>query len=216
MARAEVGECVRASGFDQVGWRNPSPILRIDGLLTAERPTPGGPGLIIASCSPSASARWCRLDHHRQAIAEATHDIDNVADLSQSVLTRRRTPKRATPRGRPAGARALDPAPRPSAAASFSATPMASSPRPPPRRPRSARAWFDVLGETQPLTSSRQRGRPRDRARRRSQAFATVRTLAVTRGQLSVFQLRKRRAGALALRHHADRHAHGHQPVSCC
>src|SRR5262249_16448512 len=82
MARAEAASAsARADSIKGLAQSIANPAYRR--LLTAA-PALGGavPRLIIASLLPIGVGGGVQvLAHHRQAIAEATHDIDNVADF---------------------------------------------------------------------------------------------------------------------------------------
>ena len=141
MARAEAASAsARADSIKGLAQSIANPAYRR--LLTAEPALRRAvPALIIAFLlTIGVGAVVQVLDHHRQAIAEATHDIDNVADFVSERFDRLAGGgKRRRHAARPAGARAVDAAPLRSAAASCSATPTASSPRPRPPAGRSAR-----------------------------------------------------------------------------
>ena len=220
MARAEAASAsARSDSIKGLAQSIANPAYRR--LLTAEPALRRAvPALIIAFLlTIGVGAVVQVLDHHRQAIADAAHDIDNVADFVAERFDRLAARKQGDTTRRDLLERALSTARhRASAAASCSATPTASSPR--PRRPagRSARALIDVLGETQPLTIlGASAGVLEITLADGSRASPRCATLGARRhGQLTVYPAAQRRARGLALRHHAHRHAHRPPPASCC
>jgi two-component system cell cycle sensor histidine kinase PleC len=131
------------------------------------------------------------LDHHRQAIAEAEHDIDNVADFVAERFDRLAGADSGATAPRDVLERALS-----TRAAAFGRRIMLSNAEGlitatvPIGGPIGSRLT-DVLGREQPLTIlGASAGVLEISLADGDRAFATVRTLASTRGQLTVFQLR--------------------------
>src|SRR5690349_7200315 len=160
-------------------------------LLTAEPALRRAvPALIIAVLlTIGVGAVVQVLDHHRQAIAEASHDIDNVADFvserfdrmaaaEKGDTTRRDLLERAlSTRSTALGRRIL----LSNADGIITATA-------PPGGPIGDRL-IDVIGDTQPLTIlGKSAGVLEITLGDGSQALATVRTLTTAHGQLTVFQ----------------------------
>ena len=162
-------------------------------LLTAE-PTlrRAVPALIIAFLLTIAIGAAVQvLDRHRQAAAEAVHDIDNVADFVAERFDRLAGAERGDTTRRDLFARAL-----PSRATSYGRHILLSDANgiitaaAPSSEPIGQRL-LDVLGEAQPLTIlGASAGVLEIVLADGSRAFATVRTLDSTRGQLSVYQPR--------------------------
>ena len=192
MARAETASAsARADSIKGLAQSIANPAYRR--LLTAEPALRRAvPALIIAFLlTIGVGAVVQVLDHHRQAIAEATHDIDNVADFvserfdrlvgaEHGDTTRRDLLDRAlSTRAIAFGRRIL----LSNAEGVITATAPAGGPI--------GQRLIDVLGESQPLTIlGASAGVLEITLADGDRAFATVRTLASTRGQLSVFQLR--------------------------
>ena len=172
------------------GWRNRSPSRRIGACSTAEPALRRAvPALIIAFLlTIGVGAVVQVLDHHRQAIAEATHDIDNVADFVSERFDRLAgAEKRRRARARDLLERAL------STARHVLRPPHPAQQRRRHRHRDRARAGgpigsrlIDVLGDTQPLTIlGASAGVLEITLPDGNRAFATVRTLTATRGQLA-------------------------------
>ena len=162
-------------------------------LLTAEPALRRAvPALIIAFLlTIGVGAVVQVLDHHRQALAEATHDLDNVADFVSERFDRMAGADKSDATRRNLLERALS-----TRATAFGRRLMLSNAdgiitaTAPTGGPIGARLT-DVLGETQPLTIlGASAGVLEITLADGNRAFATVRTLGSTRGQLSVFQLR--------------------------
>ena len=111
MARAEVASAsARADSIKGLAQSIANPAYRR--LLTAEPALRRAvPALIIAFLlTIGVGAVVQMLDHHRQAIAEATHDIDNVADFVSERFDRLAgADKGDSHAARSSGARAVDP-----------------------------------------------------------------------------------------------------------
>jgi two-component system cell cycle sensor histidine kinase PleC len=162
-------------------------------LLTAEPALRRAvPALIIAFLlTIGVGAVVQVLDHHRQAIAEAIHDIDNVADFVSERFDRLANAQKGDAKRRDLLERALS-----TRATAFgrrillsnadgiiTATAPAGGPV--------GMQLLDVLGNTQPLTIlGASAGVMEIGLADGERAFATVRTLPSTHGQLTVFQLR--------------------------
>ncbi len=185
------GECVRASGsIKGLAQSIANPAYRR--LLTAEPALRRAvPALIIAFLlTIGVGAVVQVLDQHRQAIAEAAHDIDNVADFVSERFDRLASEERATPRGGTCSNARSRPVPRRSAAASCSATAKASSP--PPPRPVADRLAAHRCARRDPAAYDprRQRRRAGDHARRRQPRLCDGAHAGRHPCQVSVFQLR--------------------------
>jgi two-component system cell cycle sensor histidine kinase PleC len=192
MARAEAaGASARSDSIKGLAQSIANPAYRR--LLIAEPALRRAvPALIIAFLlTIGVGAVVQVLDHHRQAIAEAMHDLDNVADFvserfdrlaaarksgaTQRDLLDRALSTRATALGR----RIL----LSNAEGIVTATAPAGGPV--------GSRLIDVLGEEQPLTIlGASAGVLEITLADGSRAFATVRALPATHGQLTVFQLR--------------------------
>src|ERR1700760_1622941 len=108
MARAEVASAsARADSIKGLAQSIANPAYRR--LLTAEPALRRAvPALIIAFLlTIGVGAVVQVLDHHRQAIGEATHDIDNVADFVSERFDRLAAAENGDPPGRDMGERAL-------------------------------------------------------------------------------------------------------------
>jgi len=192
MARAETASAsARADSIKGLAQSIANPAYRR--LLTAEPALRRAvPALIIAFLlTIGVGAVVQVLDHHRQAIAEATHDIDNVADFVSERFDRLASAEKGDTTRRDLLERALS-----TRATAFgrhillSNTDGVITATAPAGGPIGSRL-VDVLGETQPLTIlGASAGVLEIVLADGVQAFATVRTLAITGGQLSVFQLR--------------------------
>ena len=192
MARAETASAsARADSIKGLAQSIANPAYRR--LLTAEPALRRAvPALIIAFLlTIGVGAVVQVLDHHRQAIAEATHDIDNVADFVSERFDRLAGAEKGDTTRRDLLERALS-----TRATAFGRHILLSNAdgvitaTAPAGGPIGLRL-IDVLGETQPLTIlGASAGVLEITLADGSQAFATVRTLAAARGQLSVFQLR--------------------------
>jgi two-component system, cell cycle sensor histidine kinase PleC len=192
MVRAETASAsARADSIKGLAQSIANPAYRR--LLTAEPALRRAvPALIIAFLlTIGVGAVIQVLDHHRHAIAEATHDIDNIADFVSQRFDRLALPENGDTTRRDLLERALS-----SRAISFGRRILLSNAdgiitaTAPAGGPIGLRL-IDVLGETQPLTIlGASAGVLEITLADGSRAFATVRTLASTRGQLSVFQLR--------------------------
>jgi two-component system cell cycle sensor histidine kinase PleC len=162
-------------------------------LLTAEPALRRAvPALIIAFLlTIGVGAVVQVLDHHRQAIAEAVYEIDNVADFvserfdrlavaEKGDTTRRDLLERSlSVRATALGRRIL----LSNADGVITATVPAGGPV--------GLRLIDVIGEAQPLTIlGASAGVLEITLADGTNAFATVRTLGKTRGQLTVYQLR--------------------------
>ena len=170
MARAEAASAsARSDSIKGLAQSIAKPAYRR--LLTAEPALRRAvPALIIAFLlTIGVGAVVQVLDHHRQAIAEATHDIDNVADIVSERFDRLASARKGRHHAaRSARTRACRPAPRRSAAASCSAMPTASSPRPRPLGGPIGSRLIDVLGDDAAADHPwRQRRRARNHAGRR-------------------------------------------------
>jgi two-component system, cell cycle sensor histidine kinase PleC len=129
------------------------------------------------------------LDRHRQAIAEAVHDIDNTADFVADRFDRLAATEKGDTTRRDLLERSLS-----SSATAFGRRILLSNAdgvitaTAPSGGPIGLRLT-DVIGQTQPLTIlGASAGVLEITIADGSQAFATVRTLAAARGQLSVYQ----------------------------
>src|SRR6187399_2516416 len=192
MARAEAASAsARADSIKGLAQSIANPAYRR--LLTAEPALRRAvPALIIAFLlTIGVGAVVQVLDHHRQAVAEAAHDIDNVADFVSERFDRLASAEKGDTTRRDLLERALS-----SRAISFGRRILLSNAdgiitaTAPTGGPIGSRL-VDVLGETQPLTIlGASAGVLEITLADGNQAFATVRTLAAARGQLSVFQLR--------------------------
>jgi two-component system, cell cycle sensor histidine kinase PleC len=191
MARAEAASAsAQADSIKGLAQSLANPAYRR--LLTAEPALRRAvPALIIAFLlTIGVGAVVQVLDHHRQAIAEANHDIDNVADFVAERFDRLSAANsNTTPRD--LLERALS-----TRATAFGRRILLSNPdgiivaTAPVGGPIGARLT-DVLGETQPLTIlGASAGVLEITLADGDRALATVRTLGANRGQLSVFQLR--------------------------
>jgi two-component system cell cycle sensor histidine kinase PleC len=192
MARAELASAsARSDSIKGLAQSIANPAYRR--LLTAE-PTlrRAVPVLIVAFLLTIGAGSLVQvLDHHRRAVAEAVHDIDNIADFVAERFDRLAAAERGDTTRRDLLARAM-----PSRAMSngrrillsdahgiITATEPAGGPI--------GERLLDVLGETQPLTIlGASAGVLEIALADGSRAFATVRTLASTHGQLSVYQTR--------------------------
>jgi two-component system cell cycle sensor histidine kinase PleC len=192
MARAETASAsARADSIKGLAQSIANPAYRR--LLTAEPALRRAvPALIIAFLlTIGVGAVVQVLDHHRQAIAEATHDIDNVADFVSERFDRLASVEKGDTTRRDLLNRALS-----TRATAFGRQILLSNAdgiitaTAPAGGPIGSRL-VDVLGETQPLTIlGASAGVLEIVLADGIKAFATVRTLAATGGQLSVFQLR--------------------------
>src|SRR5205085_10973779 len=192
MTRAEMASAsARADSIKGLAQSIANPTYRR--LLTAEPALRRAvPALIIAFLlTIGVGAVVQVLDHHRQAIAETTHDIDNVADFVSERFDRLAGAEKADTTRRDLLQRALS-----TRATAFGRHILLSNAdgvitaTAPAGGPIGLRL-IDVLGEPQPLTIlGASAGVLEIALADGNQAFATVRTLAATRGQLSVFQLR--------------------------
>jgi two-component system cell cycle sensor histidine kinase PleC len=191
MARAERRVRPRERIRSRVGAIHRQPAYRR--LLTAEpRLRRAVPALIIAFLlTIGVGAVVQVLDHHRQAITEATHDIDNVADFVSERFDRLAGAEKGDTRRRDLLERALS-----TRATNFGRRLLLSNAEgvitatAPAGGPIGSRL-IDVLGESQPLTIlGASAGVLEITIADGSQAFATVRTLSSSPGQLSVYQLR--------------------------
>src|SRR4051794_23145242 len=192
MARAEAaGASARADSIKGLAQSIANPAYRR--LLTAEPALRRAvPALIIAFLlTIGVGAVVQVLDHHRQAVAEAAHDIDNVADFVSERFDRLASAEKGDTTRRDLLERALS-----TRATAFGRHILLSNAdgvitaTAPAGGPIGLRL-IDVLGETQPLTIlGASAGVLEIALADGTQAFATVRTLAAARGQLSVFQLR--------------------------
>ena len=191
MARAEAASAsAQADSIKGLAQSLANPAYRR--LLTAEPALRRAvPALIIAFLlTIGVGAVVQVLDHHRQAIAEANHDVDNVADFVSERFDRlSATNSNATPRD--LLERSLS-----TRATAFGRRILLSNPdgvivaTAPIGGPIGARLT-DVLGETQPLAIlGASAGVLEISLADGDRALATVRTLGDHRGQLSVFQLR--------------------------
>jgi two-component system, cell cycle sensor histidine kinase PleC len=161
-------------------------------LLTAEPALRRAvPALIIAFLlTIGVGAMVQVLDRHRQAIAESVHDIDNIADFVSDRFDRLTSVDKGDTSRRDLLERALS-----SSATAFGRRILLSNAdgivtaTVPSGGPVGSRL-IDVLGETQPLTIlGASAGVLEIALADGRRAFATVRTLASARGQLSVYQL---------------------------
>src|ERR1700709_985550 len=192
MARAEAAHASgRADSIKGLAQSIANPAYRR--LLTAEPALRRAvPALIIAFLlTIGVGAVGQGLDHHRQAIAERTHDIDNVADFVSERFDRLASTEKGDTTRRDLLERALS-----TRSTAFGRQILLSNAdgvitvTAPAGGPIGSRL-VDVLGETQPLTIlGASAGVLEIVLADGTQAFATVRTLAAARGQLSVFQLR--------------------------
>src|SRR3954466_3869887 len=192
MARAEMASAsARADSIKGLAQSIANPAYRR--LLPAEPALRRAvPALIIAFLlTIGVGAVVQVLDHHRQAIAEATHDIDNVADFVSERFDRLAGAEKGDTTRRDLLERALS-----TRATAFGRHILLSNAdgvitaTAPAGGPIGLRL-IDVLGETQPLTIlGASAGVLEITLADGNQAFATVRTLASARGQLSVFQQR--------------------------
>jgi two-component system cell cycle sensor histidine kinase PleC len=190
MARAEAASAsAQADSIKGLAQSLANPAYRR--LLTAEPALRRAvPALIIAFLlTIGVGAVVQVLDHHRQAIAEANHDIDNVADFVSERFDRLSAASNASPRD--LLERALS-----TRATAFGRHILLSNPEgiivatAPVGGPVGAKLT-DVLGETQPLTIlGASAGVLEISLADGDRALTTVRTLGAGRGQLSVFQLR--------------------------
>ena len=162
-------------------------------LLTAEPALRRAvPALIIAFLlTIGVGAVVQVLDHHRQAIAEAVHDIDNVADFVSERFDRLASAKKGDTTPPALLERALS-----TRATAFGRRILLSNANgivtatAPAGGPVGLRL-LAVLGDTQPLTMlGASAGVLEITLANGERAFATVRTLPATHGQLTVFQLR--------------------------
>ena len=192
MARAEMASAsARADSIKGLAQSIANPAYRR--LLTAEPALRRAvPALIIAFLlTIGVGAVVQVLDHHRQAITEATHDLDNVADFVSERFDRLAGAEKGDTRRRDLLDRALS-----TRATNFGRRLLLSNAEgiitatAPAGGPIGSRLT-DVLGESQPLTIlGASAGVLEIAIADGSQAFATVRTLSSTPGQLSVYQLR--------------------------
>jgi two-component system cell cycle sensor histidine kinase PleC len=192
MARAEAASAsARSDSIKGLAQSIAKPAYRR--LLTAEPALRRAvPALIIAFLlTIGVGAVVQVLDHHRQAISDAVHDIDNVADFVAERFdrlvraqggdtTRRDLFERAlSTRATALGRRVL----LSNADGIITATA-------PPGGPIGTRL-LDVIGDTQPLTIlGASAGVLEITLADGERALTTVRTLSVARGQVTVFQLR--------------------------
>ena len=212
MARAEAASAsARADSIKGLAQSIANPAYRR--LLTAEPALRRAvPALIIAFLlTIGVGAVVQVLDHHRQAIAEAIHDIDNVADFVSERFDRLASAEKGDTTRRDLLERALS-----TRATAFGRRILLSNAdgiitaTAPAGGPIGSRL-IDVLGETQPLTIlGASAGVLEITLADGSRAFATVRTLAADPRPVERLPVAQRCARALALRHHADRHADGH------
>src|SRR4051812_18728780 len=192
MARAEAASAsAQADSIKGLAQSIANPAYRR--LLTAEPALRRAvPALIIAFLlTIGVGAVVQVLDHHRQAIAEATHDIDNIADFVAERFDRLAGAEKADTTRRDLLERALS-----TRAISLGRHILLSNAdgiitaTAPAGGPIGSRL-IDVLGETPPLTIlGASAGVLEITLADGNRAFATVRTLAAARGQLSIFQLR--------------------------
>jgi two-component system cell cycle sensor histidine kinase PleC len=151
------------------------------------------------------------LDHRRQAISEAIHDIDNIADFASERFDRFANAENGDTTRRDLFERAL----------SVRATALGRrillsnadgiiTATAPPGGPIGDRL-LEVIGDSQPLTIlGASAGVLEITLADGSRALATVRTLARGRGPVDGIPGAERCARAVALRHHADGDALGH------
>src|SRR5215203_643765 len=192
MARAETASAsARADSIKGLAQSIANPAYRR--LLTAEPALRRAvPALIIAFLlTIGVGAVVQVLDHHRQAVAEALHDIDNVADFVSERFDRLAGEEKGDATRRDLLERALS-----TRATAFGRRILLSNGEgiitatAPAGGPIGSRL-IDVLGETQPLTIlGASAGVLEITLADGNRAFATVRTLSAVRGQVSVFQLR--------------------------
>jgi len=192
MARAEAaGASARSDSIKGLAQSIANPAYRR--LLTAEPALRRAvPALIIAFLlTIGVGAVVQVLDRHRQAIAEAVNDIDNVADFVADRFDRMAGAEKADATRRDLLERALS-----STATAFNRRILLSNAEgvitatAPAGGPIGARL-VDVLGETQPLTIlGASAGVMEITLADSSVALATVRTLPAAHGQLTVYQLR--------------------------
>ena len=213
MARAETASAsARADSIKGLAQSIANPAYRR--LLTAEPALRRAvPALIIAFLlTIGVGAVVQVLDHHRQAIAEATHDIDNVADFVSERFDRLAGAEKGDTRRRDLLDARCRRRPRTSAGA-FSEQCRRRHHRDRGRRPGRLAPHRRARRKPAAHHPRRQRGRAGNHHRRR-QAPSQPSDVEPHPGQLSVYQLR-RRARSLALRHHDDRDAPP-PPASCC
>src|SRR5215212_4581102 len=183
MARAETASAsARADSIKGLAQSIANPAYRR--LLTAEPALRRAvPALIIAFLlTIGVGAVVQVLDHHRQAVAEATHDIDNVADFVSERFDRLASAEKGDTTRRDLLERALS-----TRATAFGRRILLSNgdgivtATAPSGGPIGSRL-IDVLGETQPLTIlGASAGVLEITLADGNRAFATVRTLAATR-----------------------------------
>ena len=192
MARAEVASAsARADSIKGLAQSVANPAYRR--LLVAEpAPRRAVPALIIAFLlTIGVGAVVQVLDHHRQAVAEAIYNLDNVADFVTE-----RYDRLAASAGNGAGPRDLldqslstraTAAGRRILVSNAEGIITATAPLGGPVGSR----LLDVLGETQPLTIlGASAGVLEIELAEGKRAYATVRNLAGGRGQVSAFQFR--------------------------
>ena len=212
MARAETASAsARADSIKGLAQSIANPAYRR--LLTAEPALRRAvPALIIAFLlTIGVGAVVQVLDHHRQAIAEATHDIDNVADFVSERFDRLAGAEKGDTTRRDLLERALS-----TRATAFGRRILLSNAdgiitaTAPAGGPIGSRL-IDVLGETPAAHHPRrQRGRAGNHARRRQPGLRNRADAGLHPRPVERLPVAERRARALALRHHADRHAHRH------
>jgi two-component system cell cycle sensor histidine kinase PleC len=192
MARAEAASAsARSDSIKGLAQSIANPAYRR--LLTAEPALRRAvPALIIAFLlTIGVGAVVQVLDHNRAAIAEAIHDIDNVADFVAERFDRLADMQKGDTTRRDLLERALS-----TRATSFGRRVVLSNAdgvitaTAPPGGPIGSRL-ADVLGDIQPLTIlGASAGVLEITLPEGSQAFATVRHLTAAKGQLTVYQLR--------------------------
>jgi len=218
MARAEVASASRER-IHQRGWyaihRQSCVSTTADGRAGATRAVPA---LIIAFLLNHRRRRGgagARSTARRSPKPPTTSTTSPT--LSQSVLDRAGEHRKGDTSGATCWSARSRPAPRPSAAASFSATRWRQSPRPPLAGGPGRLALWSMCWERRSRSPSSAPARasseivladavrPSQRCGRWPSPVGSER-----------FPIAERRAGALALRHHADRHAHGHHRFRGC
>jgi two-component system, cell cycle sensor histidine kinase PleC len=192
MARAETaGASARSDSIKGLAQSIANPAYRR--LLTAEPALRRAvPALIIAFLlTIGVGAVVQVLDHRRQSIAEATHDIDNVADFVAERFDRLAAAENADTKRRDLLERALS-----TRATAFGRRILLSNAdgiitaTAPSGGPIGSRL-LDVLGHNEPLTIlGASAGVLEIVLPDRGQAFATVRNLPAAHGQLTVYQRR--------------------------
>src|SRR5437868_233917 len=192
MARAEVASAsARADSIKGLAQSIANPAYRR--LLTAEPALRRAvPALIIAFLlTIGVGAVVQVLDHHRQAIAEATHDLDNVADFVTERFDRMAGAENGDTTRRDLLERALsNQATALGRKILLSNTEGVITATEPPGGPIGLRV-IDVLGDIQPLTIlGASAGVLEIDLPGGGRAFTTVRNLANSRGQLIAYQVR--------------------------